>query len=212
MRWWMILPLFVLAACTREEAAPAPTPTPASALSVATLLPPTVNASPAPSISGSPSAAAEDAQDEDDEEEKPSGTDFEISADASSYSGYVPKTVALTAHALNGTPPFTYVWTFDDGAIPVAGDSIIHTFTTVGKHDVFVVGRDATGAVSRVQLVFFFLTPEEWARRHQQDPATMPSETPWTSPTPDPTPLPPELLAPLSQFFTPAIVPPSPTS
>ena len=212
MRWWMILPLFVLAACTRETAAPAPTATPASVRGAATLLPETLNPAPAPSVAGSPSDAEDDNEGEDEDDDKPLGTDFQIDADASSYSGYVPKTVAITARALNGTPPVTYVWTFDDGAIPVAGDSIIHTFTTIGKHDVFVIGRDATGAMSRVQLVFFFVTPEEWAIRHQEDPATMASETPWTSPTPNPTPLPPELLEPIRHFFTPDVVPPSPTS
>jgi PKD repeat protein len=102
-------------------------------------------------------------------------SDFEIDADASSYTGYVPKQVAFVARAMNGTPPFTFKWDFGDGSPQETGESVMHIFTRLGKNDVFVTGTDGQGRTSRVQMILFLLTPEEYARRQNLDPAALPT-------------------------------------
>jgi len=195
MRWWTVSVLLVLAACTRGEQIGSPsTPIPSPELT------PSVGA---PAAAETPGAAVTPSADESpaeptDDESKTLGTEFQIDASASEHTGYVPKTIAFQAGAANGTQPYTFLWTFDDGTIPVTGDYMIHTFTKTGRVDVFLTGRDATGATARIEIVLFLLTPDEWAQRHGVDPGTLPSETPWTSATPDVTPLPPEFLAPFA--------------
>jgi len=205
----MILSLFLVVACTRDEkgsvtASPTPTGTPrAPDVTPAALR--TGSASPIPGVSASPDA---DAERDAEEEREDVGTDFTVEATASTYSGYVPKTVAFRAFTMNGTPPLKFVWQFDDGSFPVAGDSIVHTFTKPGTVSVFVTARDAAGASSTGQVVLFLLSREDWVARHGGEPGTLPSETPWTSPTPDVTPLPPDFM-PLPSLAKPR---PSPTS
>jgi PKD repeat protein len=126
----------------------------------------------------------EDLEDEDDE---PSGPEFEIDASASTYFGYIPKTIAFQAGALNGTPPFTFTWDFADGTEPAHGPYVVHTFKKDGRFDVFVRAQDANGEKSFVQLAVILLTPEEFAKRKGIDPRTLPSETPrdYQTPTPE---------------------------
>ena len=204
MARWIILVMFFVAACTRGEqvssqSEPSPAATPiAPRAAVARLAPPS------PGVSASPGAGDDE---EGDDDAGDVGTDFSVEATASTYTGYVPKTVAFRAFAANGTAPFKFVWQFDDGSFPVAGDAIIHTFTKPATTNVWVTGRDATGASSTAQIILVLLSREDWAARHGGAPAALPSETPWTSPTPDVTPLPPDYM-PLPSLA----IRPSPTS
>jgi len=206
---WMILSLFLVVACTRgEQASVTASPSPAATPRAPDVTPAarrSGSASPMPDVSASPDA---DSESDDEDEREDVGTDFTVEATASTYSGYVPKTVAFRAFTTNGTPPLKFVWQFDDGSFPVAGDSIIHTFTKPGIINVFVTARDATGASSTGQVILFLLSREDWAARHGGAPDALPSETPWTSPTPDVTPLPPDFM-PLPSLAKPK---PSPTS
>jgi hypothetical protein len=93
------------------------------------------------------------------------GPEFEIDADADRYFGAVPFAVRLKARAQNGTPPFTFTWDFGDGTTGETGESLTHVYRRVGRIDTFVTGRDASGGESRVQLMLFLLTPEEYVRR-----------------------------------------------
>ena len=179
MRLWIsavALP-FLLVGCSRSEE-PAPSPPPAATAHVsaaATARPPA-----APVVD-------DEIEDEEDDDSKPSGPEFEIDANASTYFGYIPKTIAFQAGALNGTPPFTYTWDFGDGTDPAHGPYVVHVFKKDGRSDVFVTGKDANGETSRVQLAIVLLTPEEFARRKGLDPRTLPSETPrdYQTPTPE---------------------------
>ncbi len=68
---------------------------------------------------------------------------------------------------------------------PESGESLVHTFTKLGRVDVFVVGTDGEGRTSKVQLVLFLLSPEDYAQRQNIDPATLPTLV-LPSPTPKP--------------------------
>jgi len=192
MRWWMPFLVLALAACSRSEPTSPPAPTRSAAVGAtapASAVSPRLS-SPTPAASPIAGQTAED--EDEDEPEKPLSTDFEIDANASSYSSYVPKTVALSVRPLNGKAPYSYVWNFGDGSIPVAGDYVVHTFTKPGNINVFVTSRDANGETATQQLLMFMVSREDWARRRGLEPASLPSETPWSSPTPDVTPLPPD--------------------
>lgn len=114
--------------------------------------------------------------------------DFAIDAVASSFYGPVPNTVYFLARALNGTPPYTFTWTSTDGSPTVEGDRFVRTYENVGSWDVFVVGRDASGASARIQLGMKMVSPEEYVAAMHLDPKLL--ENLRTPATPVVTPLP----------------------
>jgi hypothetical protein len=116
--------------------------------------------------------------------DEPDGDEFEIDADATSYYMPAPNIVTFKAKALNGTPPVTFTWDFADGTPPTTGDLVQHTFTEVGRRDVRVVGKDATGAVYTVQLGLTVTTVEEFSVRLQYDPKRFENWVPYATPTP----------------------------
>ncbi len=72
-------------------------------------------------------------------------------AQADVTAGTIPLTVHFTGTASGGTPPYTYSWTFGDGA-QSADQSPSHTYTAVGTyHPVFRV-TDSTGAYTTDNL------------------------------------------------------------
>jgi hypothetical protein len=179
--WTALLTALSLTACTRDEE---PIPSARPSLAPAATRTPAVITEPSPAATTSP---APDEDDEDmgaeDDLDQP-WSDFEIDADASDYTGYVPKQVAFVARAMNGTAPFTYTWDFGDGSPPATGESVTHIFTKVGKNDVFVTGKDGEGRTSRVQMILFLLTPEDYARQRNLDPAALPTIVPSPAPAP----------------------------
>jgi len=158
--WVLLLPFAILSACTRAEE-PAPSQAPPSPAAVAA---PTEPGAASPAAAPEPEDEDED-EDDDDDFDEPLDTDFEIDASASRYFGWVPMTVAFGARALNGTPPFTYTWDFGDGSPPATGETATHTYTKLGSISAFATGQDASGEKSRVQLVIFTVTPEEYSQR-----------------------------------------------
>ena len=172
--WLSVLSLVTMMACARvEEPVPRPAATPApEATGVAR------------AAAASPAAVATPAADEDDEDDKDEvGPDFEIEAGASGYTGWVPKTVQLTVKALNGTPPYTFTWDLGDGSPPETSEAVTHTYTKLGRTDIFVRAVDANGEKAFFQLVLFLQTLEEYAKRKGLDPALL-----MASPSPAATP------------------------
>lgn len=116
--------------------------------------------------------------------EEAEGDEYEIDADATAFYMPAPNTVVFKAKALNGTPPHTFTWNFADGSPPMVGDLVQHTFTVPGKRDVWVVGKDATGATSSVQLGLMVVSVDEYAERLQRDPSKFENWKPYATPTP----------------------------
>jgi len=120
--------------------------------------------------------------------------DFEIDADGTSFFMPQGNVVTYKAKALNGTPPFTFEWDFGDGSPKQKGEMVKHIFTALGEHDVYCVGRDASGADYTVQLTAMVITQSDWDARtifepkektHGADgqaPATAPSAPPPVTP------------------------------
>lgn len=183
----------ILAGCSRDAETPPP---PAATVATATAAAPAivvtpVRAAPAsPSPASSPQApvagvpAPEPENFEWNLAEEADGDEFEIDADATSYYMPAPNIVTFKAKALNGTPPYTFTWDFGDGSPPTTGELIQHTFTEVGRRDVWVVGKDATGATSAVQLGLLVTTVEEFVERGQLDRAKFENWKPFATPTP----------------------------
>lgn len=162
------------AACSRGEAPP-PVASP-----VATLTPNAAAASPT-------DAAAADDDFEWNLAEEAADTDFEIDADATSYFMPLLNTVTFKAKALNGTPPFTFIWNFGDGSPEGNGALVKHTYTALGIFDARATGRDASGATSVVTLRLLVTTPEEFATQMHLDDEpleTLPSASPSPAVTP----------------------------
>ena len=101
------------------------------------------------------------------------GTDFEIDASATSF--FMPRgnLVVFKAKALNGTPPFTFSWNFDDGSPHEAGEMVKHQYDKLGSREVTVWGKDASGAASRMQLQILVVHPVEFAIKYQEDEKTI---------------------------------------
>lgn len=96
-------------------------------------------------------------------------TEFEIDAAATSFFMPQGNRVTFKAKALNGTPPFTFTWNFGDDSPEGTGEMIKHAFAKLGNIDVVVIGRDASGATSRVTLKILVATREDYATRLNLD-------------------------------------------
>ena len=118
-------------------------------------------------------------------EDEPSGTDFEIDADATSYYMPVPNTVSYKAKALNGTAPYTFTWNFGDGSPETTGETARHTYSELGRYDTVVIGKDANGSSSRVVLAILVVEPKTFVDRLQLDPKLLEN---WRTPEPAATP------------------------
>jgi len=163
--------LLLAIACSRESddraaARPSPAPPPATS---------------APSASSAqtaePVAAVSPDTDGNDEDNANDGFvaadgRFQLAVKVSQYFGPVPMTVNFAVRARNGTPPYTYVWEFGDGAPFETGESVTHTYTDLGRIFAFVHGRDTEGAQYTIQIVMFATTPEEYARQKGPLPVT----------------------------------------
>jgi hypothetical protein len=127
-----------------------------------------------PRPAGSPGAAADlddlsDLQEfEWDLAEEAEGTEFEIDAATTAFFMPLGNVAGFKAKALNGTPPFTFTWTFGDGSPPKTGEIVKHQFTKkTGLLDVTATGQDASGATSVMTLKVQVVWPPEYARRQQ---------------------------------------------
>jgi len=119
------------------------------------------------------------------------GPEFDIDADATAYFMPYANTVTFRAKALNGSPPFTFVWDFNDGTPKKTGEIVKHTFRKIGHFNVWVEGTDANGGKSHVELGVGVHMPETYVNFLQLDPAklkTMPTPPPEDIPTATPTP------------------------
>jgi hypothetical protein len=165
--------LALLASCQRSGSSSAPSsgPTvasaPAAPLAVAT-----------PQALSSPSSLSAPGSDdaEVDDIDKPDEDQFEIDADADWYIGYPPMKVTFTAHALNGTPPFTFTWTLGDGSPGATGDTVVHSYEKTGVYNALVVGRDAAGGIYPVTLMIGVVTREQYATEKGLDLSQLTSE------------------------------------
>ncbi len=72
-------------------------------------------------------------------------------AQADATAGSVPLTVHFTGTASGGTPPYTYSWTFGDGA-QSTDQNPAHTYTTVGTYHPVFTATDSTGAYTTDSL------------------------------------------------------------
>jgi PKD repeat protein len=180
----MAAALAFVASCQRNEApAPVPAASPTPAIVVAPKPLVTVaRTSGSPRPATSPGEAAEDAADDDDDIDKPWGPEFEIDADANWYYGFPPMDVTFTAKALNGAPPFTYVWDFADGSPTATGETTQHQYAKTGRYQAFVIGSDGNGEKSRVDFVILVVTPEEFAQRKGIDVSNLIRTSPMPTP------------------------------
>ncbi|MCU0290758.1 MAG: PKD domain-containing protein [Thermoanaerobaculaceae bacterium] len=69
-------------------------------------------------------------------------------ASANPTSGVAPLAVSFTGSATNGTPPYTWDWSFGDGSAHATQQSPSHTFLNPGTYPVTLTVRDATGATA----------------------------------------------------------------
>jgi PKD repeat protein/DNA-binding beta-propeller fold protein YncE len=72
-----------------------------------------------------------------------------VQSDAPSSSVSTGTTVAFNATISGGTPPFTVVWSFDDGSY-ASGIAAQHAFAATGSYTVSLLVRDAVGAETNV--------------------------------------------------------------
>ena len=69
-----------------------------------------------------------------------------VTAEASSTCGLVPLNVCFTGGASNGTPPYTYTWTFGDGSPVSHEQNPCHAYTTAKPYTVVLSVTDSVGA------------------------------------------------------------------
>lgn len=190
---WLAI-IVLLAACEKPPVtAPSPTPAGPSGAPAAKSTP---LASTSPSPAGSPAAEADDDADDDDDDDmaKPWGPEFEIDADANWYFGWVPMVVSFTTKPLNGSPPFTYTWHFDDGSPDETGETAQHVYTEPRTYNPSVTGKDGNGETYMASFFIRVVTREEYGERKGIDPAALPTAVPSMSPpspirsTPSPAP------------------------
>jgi PKD repeat protein/DNA-binding beta-propeller fold protein YncE len=72
-----------------------------------------------------------------------------VQSDAPSSTVTTGTTVAFNATISGGTPPFTVVWSFDDGSY-ASGIAAQHAFAATGSYTVSLLVRDAVGAETNV--------------------------------------------------------------
>jgi outer membrane protein assembly factor BamB len=72
-------------------------------------------------------------------------------AEVSNTSGPAPLADSFTVSATGGLPPYTYNWTFGDGATSTLQDTT-HSYSASGTYDVNVTVTDGAGTVSRHNL------------------------------------------------------------
>lgn len=181
-RLCLLVVIVLIAACERNPPAPPAVPSPAPTLKPAAPSTPSarLGESPAPAVS----PQADDASDDDDDDiDKPWGSEFEIDADANWYFGFAPMNVSFTAHALNGSPPYSYTWDFADGSPTTTGDHAEHVYEKVGRYASFVVGTDANGEHYQINFLIIVVTKEEYATTKGIDPQEL-RQLPLPSPTP----------------------------
>lgn len=119
------------------------------------------------------------------------GPEFDIDADATAYFMPWATPVTFRCKALNGTPPFTFIWDFGDGSPGKTGPIVKHTFAKLGRFNVWCWGKDASGEQSFIQLGVGVYMPDVYVRFLQLDPAllkTMPTPPPELLPSPTVTP------------------------
>jgi hypothetical protein len=173
-----------LVGCARDKGESAPTATPGVAATAAPLRTASATSgstAPAPTSTGAASAAADDY--EWNLETEPDGPDFQIDADATAY--YMPfsNQVTFKAVALNGTPPYTFTWDFGDGSPQVTGDLVKYAYPRLGRFEARVIGKDANGETSHVDLLLMVTDPKEFVERLQLDPKLYEN---WPTPPPSP--------------------------
>lgn len=181
LRFCVFVVVAMLAACQRTQSAPpapAPSVTPVPAVAVAPSSPVASVGTPAPGESPD----AEDADDDDDDIDKPWGPEFEITADASWYFGFVSREVQFGAKALNGTPPYTYTWEFDDGTPQATGDHTEHRYEKAGHYSPYVVGKDGKGETYRVTFYIVVVTREDYIQKKGPDAPLLQSPAPSPAP------------------------------
>ncbi len=101
--------------------------------------------------------------------EEAEDAEFEIDAAVTAF--YMPQgnLVTFKAKALNGTPPFKFVWDFGDGSPPGTGEMIKHRYMKLGRIRPRVTGTDASGATSVMNLEILVDHPVNYGYRMQLD-------------------------------------------
>jgi len=75
-----------------------------------------------------------------------SSTGLSAAAQASVTSGQAPLAVTFTAVAQGGTPSYSYIWNFGDGASETTSNTTIsHTYTTAGTFTATLTVKDSVG-------------------------------------------------------------------
>lgn len=182
---WLAI-VAMLAACQCEKS-PATPPSPTSTAPAGTPIATSTIAAMSPAPGASP-AAEQDEDDDDDDMKKPWSAEFEIDGDANWYFGWAPMLVSFNARPLNGSPPYTYTWAFDDGSSEATGVTAQHLYTKPGTYNAAVTGKDGSGETYTVSFFIRVVSPEEYGETKGIDPALLPTSVPSVSPEPAATP------------------------
>src|SRR5262249_39992889 len=75
------------------------------------------------------------------------GLPLTAAASGSPTSGQVPLTVAFTATATGGTPPYSYSWNFGDGSATSTLQNPSHTYSTAGTYTATLTVTDSSTPV-----------------------------------------------------------------
>ncbi len=81
-----------------------------------------------------------------------------VTAVASATLGDAPMTVTFNAAASGGTSPYTYAWTFGDGATG-SGTPVTHTYTQAGSYPAEVTATDGVGSQGTYSVIVTVNSP-----------------------------------------------------
>jgi hypothetical protein len=77
----------------------------------------------------------------------------------------------------------TFTWNFGDGSPEVTGDMVKYTYPRLGRYEARVIGKDANGDTSLVDLGLMVVGVHDFVARLQLDPNDYKN---WPSPPPSP--------------------------
>jgi outer membrane protein assembly factor BamB/PKD repeat protein len=69
--------------------------------------------------------------------------------------------VSFSARASNGTPPYSFTWSFGDGSPDAVGSTVVHNYTGHGVWNVLLTATDSQGATNSTSLIIRLAPPPD---------------------------------------------------